>query len=64
MSSIFKFGEVVSGYNIRVLNEREIRAGAGFHLYLCLLHTFGYYAEVLHFLLCCDDISCRYAYEF
>ena len=29
MSSIFKFGEVVSGYNIRVLNEREIRAGAG-----------------------------------
>jgi hypothetical protein len=29
MSSIFKFGEVVSDYNIRVLNEREIRAGAG-----------------------------------
>ena len=29
MSSIFKFGEDVKGYNIRVLNEREIRAGAG-----------------------------------
>ncbi len=29
MSSIFKFGEEVAGYNIRVLNEREIRAGAG-----------------------------------
>ncbi|MEJ5263203.1 MAG: DUF4395 domain-containing protein [Ignavibacterium sp.] len=29
MNSIFKFGENVAGYNIRVLNEREIRAGAG-----------------------------------
>jgi len=29
MSSILKFGEDVKGYNIRVLNEREIRAGAG-----------------------------------
>jgi len=29
MSSIIKFGEDVSGYNIRVLNEREIRAAAG-----------------------------------
>ncbi len=29
MSNIFYFGENVSGYNIRVLNEREIRAGAG-----------------------------------
>lgn len=29
MSNIFKFGEDISGYNIRVLNEREIRAGAG-----------------------------------
>lgn len=29
MSSIFKFGEDVSGYKIRVLNEREIRAAAG-----------------------------------
>lgn len=29
MSKIFKFGEVVEGYSIPVLNEREIRAGAG-----------------------------------
>lgn len=29
MSGIFNFGEHVTGYNIRVLNEREIRAGAG-----------------------------------
>lgn len=29
MSKIFKFGEEVEGYNIPVLNEREIRAAAG-----------------------------------
>ena len=29
MSTIIKFGEDVKGYNIRVLNEREIRAAAG-----------------------------------
>lgn len=29
MSKIFKFGEDVPGYNIPVLNEREIRASAG-----------------------------------
>ena len=29
MSRIFQFGETVSGYEIPVLNEREIRAGAG-----------------------------------
>lgn len=29
MNNLFKFGENVVGYNIRVLNEREIRAGAG-----------------------------------
>ncbi len=29
MSNIIKFGEEVEGYNIRVLNEREIRAAAG-----------------------------------
>lgn len=29
MSKIFNFGEVVEGYSIPVLNEREIRAGAG-----------------------------------
>ncbi len=29
MEKIFQFGENVEGYNIPVLNEREIRAGAG-----------------------------------
>lgn len=29
MNKIFKFGEDVAGYNIPVLNEREIRAAAG-----------------------------------
>ncbi len=29
MSKIFKFGEDVKGYNIPVMNEREIRAAAG-----------------------------------
>ena len=29
MSKIFQFGEDVAGYNVRVLNEREIRAAAG-----------------------------------
>lgn len=29
MNQIIKFGEEVEGYNIPVLNEREIRAGAG-----------------------------------
>lgn len=29
MKKIFQFGENVEGYNIPVLNEREIRAGAG-----------------------------------
>ncbi len=29
MSKVFDFGEVVSGYDVKVLNEREARAGAG-----------------------------------
>ena len=29
MSKVFQFGETVPGYEIPVLNEREIRAGAG-----------------------------------
>ncbi len=29
MNKIIRFGEDVEGYNIRVLNEREIRAAAG-----------------------------------
>lgn len=34
MKKIFQFGEEVNGYNIRVLNEREVRAGAGILLML------------------------------
>lgn len=29
MSKVFGFGEVVDGYDVKVLNEREARAGAG-----------------------------------
>lgn len=29
MNKVFQFGEIVPGYDIPVLNEREIRAGAG-----------------------------------
>jgi hypothetical protein len=29
MSSVFDFGEQLDGYNVRVLNERVVRAGAG-----------------------------------
>ena len=29
MNKVIKFGEDVEGYNIPVLNEREIRASAG-----------------------------------
>ena len=38
MSKIFKFGEGVPGYNIPVLNEREIRAAAGI-LFLMMFTT-------------------------
>lgn len=37
MSKIFQFGEEVEGYNIPVLNEREIRAGAGIFFVLMFL---------------------------
>lgn len=36
MSKVFQFGEDVEGFNIRVLNEREIRAAAGI-LFLMML---------------------------
>jgi hypothetical protein len=36
MSKVFHFGEDVEGFNIRVLNEREIRAAAGI-LFLMML---------------------------
>jgi hypothetical protein len=35
MKEFFKYGEVVEGYSVRVLNEREARAGAG------ILFAFG-----------------------
>ena len=37
MDKIFKFGEDVEGYSIRVLNEREIRAAAGIIFVLMLI---------------------------
>ena len=37
MDKIFKFGEDVEGYSIRVLNEREIRAAAGILFVLMLI---------------------------
>ena len=37
MSKIIKFGEEVEGYNIPVLNEREIRAAAGILFLLMLI---------------------------
>jgi hypothetical protein len=37
MSSIVKFGENVEGYNIPVLNEREIRASAGIIFLIMLI---------------------------
>lgn len=41
MNKIIQFGEEVEGYNIRVLNEREIRAAAGilfFAVFLSLMY--------------------------
>lgn len=37
MGKIFKFGEDVEGYNIPVLNEREIRASAGILFFVVLI---------------------------
>jgi len=37
MSKIFNFGEVVEGYEIKILNEREARAGAGILFLFALL---------------------------
>ncbi|MCI0501287.1 MAG: hypothetical protein L0Y61_06030, partial [Epsilonproteobacteria bacterium] len=39
------FGEIVDGYDIRVLNEREARAGAG------LLFLFGFISFTNDFIL-------------
>jgi len=37
MKNLFKFGENVEGYNIPVLNEREVRAAAG--IFFILMYT-------------------------
>ena len=37
MSKVFSFGEVVEGYEVKVLNEREARAGAGILFLFALL---------------------------
>jgi hypothetical protein len=36
-SNIFNFGEKVKGFEIRVLNEREVRAGAGILFFFAML---------------------------
>ena len=40
MSKIIKFGEDVEGYNIPVLNEREVRAAAGMLFLLMIIALF------------------------
>jgi hypothetical protein len=37
MSKIFYFGEKIKGFDVRVLNEREIRAGAGILFFFAIL---------------------------
>ena len=37
MSKVFDFGEIVDGYEVKVLNEREARAGAGLLFLLGLI---------------------------
>src|SRR4030065_946097 len=37
MSTIFSFGERVEGYEVNVLNEREVRASAGILFFLALV---------------------------
>ena len=37
MSKVFDFGESVDGYEVKVLNERELRAGAGILFLVALL---------------------------
>lgn len=45
MSSIIKFGENVKGYNIPVLNEREIRASAGIYFLAMLIAVFQVFSS-------------------
>ena len=37
MSSVFQFGEQIEGYDVRVLNERAVRAGAGMVFLLAIV---------------------------
>ena len=37
MNSIFSFGERVNGYDVPVLNEREVRASAGILFFLAMI---------------------------
>lgn len=54
MGKIIQFGEVVEGYNIPVLNEREIRAAAG-------LLFFSMYTSVLNVIFRADFLLLKYA---
>jgi hypothetical protein len=54
MSKIFQFGEEVDGYKIAVLNEREIRAGAGI-LFLMM------FISILHVVYRGDFLLLKYA---
>ena len=49
MNKIFQFGEVVEGYNIPVLNEREIRAAAGI-LFLATFLSFMFIMFKVNFV--------------
>jgi hypothetical protein len=37
MRSVLEFGQQIDGYNVRVLNERAVRAGAGILFFLALI---------------------------
>jgi hypothetical protein len=37
MNSIFQFGEKIDGYNVRVMNEREVRASAGIVFFFAMI---------------------------
>ena len=43
--NLFRFGEEVAGYEIRVLNEREIRAAAGIMFVFILVSLFQILAK-------------------
>ncbi|MGB5600036.1 DUF4395 domain-containing protein [Thiothrix litoralis] len=48
MKPYFHFGEVVAGYDVRVLNEREARAAAGL-LFVCAFMSFLYAYRTMDF---------------